>query len=350
MENFASFISPRRQTVPTPKQLVTEGKAVFGTFDKEFESIELLTCVDPIHRYFPNRFNRFRLTLWEACEVHLDNGVLLAAVSDMGLFGMILHVFFDKRTQKVYSWKQLLKRSSTTIAPNLLGGSISEASTKKAAIRFVNQFEAGHCRVEGAHSSEGLALEYAFELERVSLPCVVSIPFGPNRPLYTQKDLFRAKGSLRLNDERFTATDQTTAVVDDHKGYYPYKAHYDWLSTMGRRGEEYFGINLTCNQSIDQENYNENMIWLQGAISPLPPITFTHNEDSTLWQVRDQHDMVNVTFTRADQFHMGVNAGLIKIDYAIAFGELSGYVRDLDGKQYVLDGMMGIGEDKTLRF
>lgn len=350
MGKYKNYISPRRHTVATPKKLVKKGKAVFGTFDKEFESMDLESCVKPIHRFFPQVFNRFRLTLWQACEVHLDNGVLLAAVSDMGLFGIILHVFFDKRSRKVSSWKSILRRSEMTIAPNLLAGNTSEAETKNSFIRFVNHFESGYCRVEGGHSDKERTLEYAFELERVSLPCVVSIPFGPNRPLYTQKDLFRAQGSLKIDDETFTSSDQSTAVVDDHKGYYPYNAHYDWLSTMGRRGEEYFGINLTRNQSIDQEKYNENMIWLDKAISPLPPVNFQRNEDGTVWQVQDRHDMVRVKFKRADQFHLDINAGLIKVDYAIAFGELSGYVRDLEGKSYVLDGMMGIGEDKTLRF
>lgn len=348
MENYRAYISTRRQPVPTPKNLVTNGRAVFGTFDKEFAAMDLKDCVKPVHRYFPKTFNRFRLTLWEACEIHLDNGVLLAAVSDMGLFGMVLHVFFDKRTKEVHSWKSMLKRSSTTIAPNLLAGSVSTARTKNSRIRFVNHFEEGRCLVEGAHTAGGLTLEYSFELERVSLPSVVCIPLGPNRPLYSQKDMFRAKGSLRINDERFAATDHCVAVVDDHKGYYPYKAHYDWVSSMGWR-DGFFGFNLTRNQSINQEDYNENLIWLEGTSSPLPPVTFKHRQDGNVWQVEDEHDMVKLSFTRANQFHMAINVGFIKIDYAIAFGELSGYVRDLEGKPYVLDGMMGIGEDKTLR-
>ena len=30
------------------------------------------------------------------------------------------------------------------------------------------------------------------------------------------------------------------------------------------------------------------------------------------------------------------------------FGELEGYLRDEDGKKDILDGMMGMGEDKSL--
>lgn len=349
MSDYRQFISPMRKPQPTPRKLVSDGQAIFGTFDSEFESMDLRSCSHPVRPHLPDRFNKLRLTLWEACEIHLEEGILLAAVTDMGLFGMILHVFFDKRTRQVTSWQTNLRRAQVAIAPNLLDGSISEANTTRASIRFTNDLGSGHCRVEGSHTDKDHHLEYAFELQRVSQPSVVSIPFGPNRPLYTQKDLCRVSGSLRIDGEVLPATEQAAAVVDDHKGFYPYKTHYDWLSTMVG-GERCFGLNLTRNQSVDQEAYNENLIWLPERSSALPPVAFARNADGTVWTVRDEHEMVNVTFVVADQYHMALNAGLVRIDYKIAFGSLSGYVKGLDGEHYALDGLTGIGEDKTLRF
>ena len=60
--------------------------------------------------------------------------------------------------------------------------------------------------------------------------------------------------------------------------------------------------------------------------------------------------MVNVTFDIADTYRMQVHAGIIDIDYRVAFGEIKGYLRGMDGRKYILDNMMGMGEDKTLRF
>ena len=34
---------------------------------------------------------------------------------------------------------------------------------------------------------------------------------------------------------------------------------------------------------------------------------------------------------------------------ALPFGYISGYVTDTNGKRYTVDGMLGIGEDKTTR-
>lgn len=352
MGNYKQYISSNRQSLSTPKSLIQNGKAVFGTFDKEFETMELLDCNKPVGKLFPEFLKKYRLTLWEAAEVHLDNGVLLSAICDMGIISMTLHIFYDKRKNKVYSWCTKLSSSNAKIAPNLLNGNVSEAKTKYSSIKYINNFQDGRCSFSGFHFDKMNKIKYEFDLERVSLPSIVSIPFGPNRPVYTQKDFFKAKGYLIFNEEVFESNDHTTAIIDDHKGYYPYRAHYDWLTTMGRsvNGEErYFAFNLTHNQSINQENYNENLIWFENKTSILPPVKFVHNAEDTVWIIRDEHDMVNITFDIGDMYRMEKHAGVVDINYHIAFGEIKGYVRDTDGIKYILDGMMGMGEDKSLR-
>ena len=102
MVDYSTIIAPERRAIPTPCNMVEGGKCAFGTFDKEFETMELLGIDHPTEA--PDLFKRLKLTLWEAVEVHLEDGVLLAACCDMGIFGQILNVFYDKRKRKVYSW------------------------------------------------------------------------------------------------------------------------------------------------------------------------------------------------------------------------------------------------------
>ena len=152
--------------------------------------------------------------------------------------------------------------------------------------------------------------------------------------------------------------ENSTAVVDDHRGFYPRRAHYDWVTTMGKcnvNGEEkWLAFNLTRNQSIDQEKYNENILWLEGETSILPPVKFTRSPESkdfcdhSTWIIKDEHDMVNLKFSVRNMNPMIMHALVVNIDYYVAFGTLEGYIRDEDGNKYVLDGMMGMGEDKTL--
>ena len=378
MGEFSKFIDDKRRAVEPPKSMVDEkGKVVFGTFSREFESMDLVKAKKPTA--LPNCFNRLKLTLWEASEVHLKNGVLLAVVCDMGIFGKTLNIFYDKRTKRTYCWDTNLKSKDTQIAPNLINGSIAEAHTPVSFVKYVNNFQDGKAELSGKHEGKCLitspnkektavkaikenygtaSISYNFTLTRLSDPCVVSIPFGKNRPLYSQKDFFKAEGSLIINGEEMLADDDTTAIIDDHRGYYPRKAHYDWVTTMGKCNVDgkmqYLAFNLTRNQSIDQEKYNENILWLEGKSSILPPVKFTRNpetkdfKDYAEWYVKDEHDMVNLTFKIYSLNPMILHTGIVNIDYYVTFGELEGYLRDEDGKKYVLDGMLGMGEDKTL--
>ena len=57
-----------------------------------------------------------------------------------------------------------------------------------------------------------------------------------------------------------------------------------------------------------------------------------------------------IKFTIDNVNAMLLHAGIVNIDYFITFGTLEGYVCDEQGNKYILDGMVGIGEDKSLLF
>ena len=155
MGDYSKFIDEKRRAVPTPESMVDEnGICAFGTFDKEFEKMDLVKLKNPTS--LPNCFNRLKLTLWEATEVHLKNGVLLAVVCDMGIFGKTLNVFYDKRTKKVYCWDTNLKSKDTVIAPNLINGAVAEGKTPVSHVRYVNDFQDGKCHLKGQHTGKCL--------------------------------------------------------------------------------------------------------------------------------------------------------------------------------------------------
>ncbi len=371
-EDYSKFIHPDRRVKPTPDDLVDEeGKTVFGNFDKEFKTMELERAKKPTKA--PNFLNRFKLTLWEAAELHFKEGVLITAVCDMGIIGKTFSVFYDKRNRRVYSWDANLRSKGVIIAPNLINGAVTEGKTNLSNIRFVNALDEGNAYLDGHFSGEALvdskykeehSIEYSVELTRISKPCVASIPFpySDNRTLYSQKDFFKMSGYLVLDGERFESDEETTAIIDDHRGYYPRRAHYDWVSTMGVseiNGERKFiAFNLTRNQSIDQERFNENVIFLEDGLSILPPVTFTQSIKSenflekgyAEWYIKDEYGMVDIKFKIYNLNAMLLHAAVASIDYYITFGELEGFVIGEDGTKYVLDGMLGMGEDKTLLF
>ncbi len=351
--NYKNALSDRRNPAPTPVSLLDEkGKAVFGTFDKEFEKIDLMNIKD--QSFLPDFMNWFRYSEWEAVEVNFDECVLLTAICFMGLLTTGVTCFYDKKTGKVLSWdKTYVLSRKVKLAGTLIGGDTSKLNDKNFTFKCVNNFDKGEAHVTGfAGNRKSGSIIYDIDLKRECLPSVVCIPFGENKPLYTQKDVFSAEGFLEVNGKRYDCGKGTVAIIDDHKGYYPRRMHYDWVTTMGKKEidgkEQYFGVNLTRNQSINQQDYNENLIWFEGKSSRLPPVRFEHISENE-WKVRDVYGMVDVDIHIKDRYIRRVIASpVMNINYHIVYGDLNGYVMDEDGNKWSLDGMTAIGEDKSM--
>lgn len=358
MLDYRKFISEKRRNQPTPKALVEKGKAHFGTFNNEFSNLNILDCARPTK--WGNLFKKKKLSLWEALTVEFDEGMLLSAVVNLGFFGMGFNVFFEKKTNKVYSFRTVVRSNQVKFADNLLDGKETSIDVPDLEFSFLNDFGDGFVQVDNIHTNKKVgSIEYHLKLNTVSKPSIVCIPLDVNRPLATEKQLFKAKGKLTINGKTYDLKDSATAVIDDHRAYYPRKSHYDWLTCLGK-GEEgkYQAFNLTHNQSIDADSYNENLIWKDNSSSFLPPIKFTHtarckdfinsDETPTQWIIKDEHDMVNLRFNILGINKTRDNFLVARTDYYIAFGTLSGYLKDENGTTYEYDNLYALGEDKTL--
>lgn len=349
---YPNYISKKRIPVDPPEFLVDKatGKPVFGTFTKEIPNINLL---DSKGLYpFGKLLNKVRYTHWEALELHFDECAIVSAVYNMGVIGFAIVVLFDKREKKVKNWINFVPGSKAKVGANLID-SVTSQDSKNIKYHLHNMFHEGYAeaKINGKSKKFG-DIEIDVKITNVSDPSVVNIPFEGGKSLYSQKNLFKAEGKIVVNGETFASNENSVAIIDDHKGFYPFNAHYDWLTSMGTAEidgkKQIIGFNLTKNQSISQYDYNENWLWLEGKGFPLPPVEFkklTKNK----WEIKDALGKVNLTFEADDTFAIKFNIGVLFIKYYLPFGTLSGTITNADGKEYSFNGMIGIAEDKTTR-
>lgn len=346
---YPDYISKKRVPIAPPEKLVVDGQAIFGTFDSEIPVLNLLDLNNK-----PAKKNLAKFTEWEALELSFDDFTLLTAVYSTGPIGFTIMVFFDKKEGKVTNkWVKIALRSKAQVAKNLID-SDTEMYAGTTSYCLKNRFKEGKAFCKASSSNRKGEIDFDVELTNLSDPSVASIPFDDNLPLYSQKNIFSVKGYVTVNGKKYESNDKSVAIIDDHKGYYPHYAHYDWLTTMGKVEEngvlKTFGFNLTRNQSINQDDYNENLIWFDNASSPLPPVSFTHDEnDANIWYVKDELGKVDIKFVIEDTFKIVADVGIIMMKYYLPFGKIYGKVVDIDGNEHVVDGMMGIGEDKTTK-
>ena len=280
MSNFAKNIGEKRTPVTTPAHIVENGVAHYGTFSEPFQDLNLLDCKKPFFMKTPSFIKRMRLIEWEAFEVNMDEGSLISACYNMGPIGFSIFVWHNNADNKIYAWRNLVPVKRAKVAKQLLSDNCY-CKTKKSEYKIINDFANGKAQCVG--HTKGKSGEFAIDIsfERLSPLANGVMPLMKNKdgsfrnPLYSEKDFFKATGTITLNGKTYTTNERSVGIIDDHKGYYPFFSHYDWLTTMGKTeidGEQkFFAFNLTRNQSVDQVNYNENVIWLEGDLSRCRP-------------------------------------------------------------------------------
>ena len=293
------IVDEERKIKDTPDHLIEKGIANFGTFKNSFKDLNLLD-INKQSKYLPNFLNSRRLTEWEAFELDFEGGTIVSAVyNNLRLNGMGIVVYYDKIEDKIYSYRVLTHYKKAHVASNLLD-SESFILTKNFELRINNDFKnhRAHILINVNNKSNG-NLHIETDIKQFSNSSIVSIPLGKNKPLYSEKAIYTCNGKLSFKNREYELNKNNSyAIIDDHKAYYSYKSHYDWLTTMGKishNGKEVlFGFNLTKNQSINENKYNENLIWINDKSHFLPPVKFIKEKDR--WLIKDEYDLVNIEF------------------------------------------------------
>ena len=140
-----------------------------------------------------------------------------------------------------------------------------------------------------------------------------------------------SEGRIVYNNKSSTFSNTESCIIlDDHKGFYPFTMHYDWVTALGFSPTgELQGFNLTDNQIQNPNTYNENCLWLNGTMHSLPPITIArpHGVDQT-WIIKDHHNQVDLTFTPLADVPVKISFGISLVDYHGPTGKFTGHIID----------------------
>ena len=345
---YPDYINESRRPQKAPDTIVTDGKSAFGAFDGPIKNLNIIDAKKPISPFFPGFAKNLRIREWEAYEICFDEGFVCGAIYDLGMAVSNVLMFYDRATKKVTA-------NQTFSAPrkcvnNSLINSTNHLKTGAFETSINNQFQDGKVFIKADYSPKSnkkIPMKVDAIFTSCAVPSITVMPFGENRPVYTQKEYFRAEGKIKIGGREFTMNENSVGIIDDHKGYYPLRMHYDWLTGMGVSEGRPLGFNLCKNQTLNPEKYSENLMWLNGELHLLPPVDFEHLEDGN-WRVFDRFGAVDILFEIDDFYKLDKGFGIHSTKYAAPFGVIKGFAKDLSGNKIVLDGLTGMGEDITV--
>lgn len=336
-------------------ELVTKGKFNFGTFNKPFKVVNPLEAKNPFTIPLIKPFKYLRLKEWEAFQIGNKDVFLLLALYNTKSASLAYFSIYDFKEDKRYLYEKKLPMWKIKL-PNSLGNTKASYESKDFTFKIYNNLDDNQITIDliikDFKGLPNICAHFQGIHDNKVEPLVICQPFGENRALYSHKCLMPTNGSLTFgsNHYHFNVND-SYMIIDDHKGYYPYVMKYDWVTGIGYNSAgQLIGFNLTDNQVLDHEKYNENCIWINGKLHLLPPIKFSRAKGvDGEWIIKDEYGLVNISFTPVADCPVKMNLLLVKADYHGPYGYFHGYIKDSNKNIISVDNYFGMGEKKYIR-
>ncbi|MDB4957402.1 MAG: hypothetical protein JWO36_4971 [Myxococcales bacterium] len=330
-----------------PAELVEGGRQRLGRFDAPPMRANL---IDAPYLRLPRVLRRWRLKEWQALQITTPRLFANIALFDAKLLQLLQVKVYDRRREHKYLHERQLRPGSFHIADQVFDSDTAYRD-RKSELAFHNRFATGRIEIDLAVSATADCPQITGHLvvhTARGASQVVSLPFAGDVGMYSHKGMFPIEGELAIGDERhILTTDDALALLDDHKGYYPYVMRWDWVTsaTHDTRGRA-LGFNLTHNQCRDPDRFNENCAWIGDQIGRLPAVTF---ERGDLWRIRDREGRVDLTFEPTVPGDVRLNAIVVESRYRGPFGRFTGRLSPEALEPIEIDGWFGMGEQFWLR-
>ena len=328
------------------------GKFNFGTYNKAIPNINMFSAHNPLGYKAPKWFNNMRLKEWEAFQMGNEEFFVFGAIYTAKISAIIVLEIYNKISKEIISIYKFASPSKINIGDGMLN-SITSYETKDFNIKIHNNLENNeiYIRANLAETKRNPKINLDITAYHINEPIVTCMPLGENRAIYSHKSLMPMEGSLFIDNYKAQfKKENSNLIVDDHKGYYPYKLKYDWVTAWGKDiSGNTIGFNLTDNQVIDKENYNENCVWINDKMFPLPPIKVERNYGKKeIWHIKDKYNTIDLHFYPERKSKLKINALIICCDYEAPMGRFEGYIK-VEDRKIELKKFFGMGEKKYYR-
>jgi hypothetical protein len=246
-----------------PARLVDDGRPHLGRFAGPIGHTNLL---DARYRGWPRPLRWWRLKEWQALQVVTPRLFLNVALFDAKLITLVQLKLYDRARGEKHLIERTLRPRAFRLTDQLRA-SVTAYRDRATTLAFTNRLADGFLEVELASTTPAVTGQLRVDTA-AGASQVVSLPL-PRGSMYSHKGMFPVTGAITLGADRFDL-DGGLALLDDHKGYYPYVMEWDWV-TSAARGDDGVarGFNLTRNQCVEPERYNENCAWVGAAVGAL---------------------------------------------------------------------------------
>jgi hypothetical protein len=345
-----------REIQPPRAAPIDKGKPLQGTWTRAFDEVDLLSIQRPFLVPLPKWMRDCRIKEWESFTLQDDHFYLDAVLSNMKYYRMAQVLLYDKETRDRLIFRKIIPFSGWRLPKELSNASIDSRSYG-FFFRIHDWLDADTIKVdldiEATHRRPSFTahVEYDLDVNRTT-PMAVNLLFSERRCMYAYKVFAAVRGDMVFGGRHISFdSERTSGIFCDFKGYYPYRMQSLWCMAMetGAGGHRY-GFSLGENQAKETYKNNENALWVDGRLTPLPPVHITMPEGvDSEWIIQDMEGMVDLVFIPQEQIGKSFNFLLCKSDYETPLGYFNGMLVDSEGERIQVHNLLGLGKRLYLR-
>ncbi|AEF86465.1 hypothetical protein TREPR_0509 [Treponema primitia ZAS-2] len=335
---------------------IENGIPIYGTWAQAFESVDLLDIQRPFPYPLPRGLRTLRVKEWEAFTIQDDHFYLDAFWANVKYYHIAQVSLYDKETQEQLCFNKIIPFGGRHLPRNLWNSSVVSRSYG-FFFRIHNWLDAQTIKVdldiEATHRRPSFTAHLEFALNHLKTPpMAVNLPFSERRCMYAFKAFSAVRGDMVFGGRHISLDPaKTTGIFRDYKGFFPYRMRSTWC-TAAAAGEKnsWFGFSIAENQAKETFKNNENALWQEGRLTPLPPVRITMpNGVESDWVIQDVEGMVDLTFTPQKKIRSSFNLLLTKWEYNTPLGYYNGMLVNAEGEQIPVHNLWGLGEKLYLR-
>jgi hypothetical protein len=349
-----------RKVLATPDKMVeTDGTINFGTFRVPFRNANILDA--PLYatsRDVPAFWKKFRLKEWQHFGIITPTHYFGMVIFDAKFMGVSFFYAYDRIENKRFEHSVQLPGGASRVAAQVYDD-FCEFKKSGYHLRFENRLKEGYHKIiidiKGRRNLPAVKGEInIFEDLKNIEPLVQVSPVTPLRPFYTHKVAAPAEGELMLGERKIVINREgDVALMDEQKTYYPYSSFWKWSTAAGyNEYGELLAFNLCQNMITDDEDYNENCMWVNGKIHCLKAARFKFEKDNVLrpWEVKTTDGYLDLLFTPSGQRAEKISVGLIVSDFHQPFGMYNGRFKDENNRIYPITNCFGLAEHHVTKY
>ena len=335
---------------------VEDGQPLTGTWDKAFDKVDLLEIRKPYPFPLPRWVKDCRIKEWQCFSLQDESFFMEAIFCNFKLYRIAQVLVYDKISGEKIIYRKYKPGTGWTL-PNSLANSSVDSHSSLFYFRIHSWLDADIVRLDidiaATRRRPSFTIHLAYNVCSQNLtPMAVSLGITERRTMYAYKAFTPVRGNVVLGGRLISLKQDTcSGFFCDYKGFFPYRMQTAVCSAMGfTEKNSRFGFHIAENQTREPNKNNENAFWVDGKLTPLPPvlITMPNGSDGT-WVIQDVEGMVDLTFTPKEQNKSGIKLGFTNAEFNAPLGYYNGMLVNREGKQIQIKNLFGMGEKLYLR-